>query len=44
MFLAVGKEIKDKILNGELSSFVPSRSIHKTKGDSLKEPKKKGCC
>lgn len=44
MFFAVGKEIKDKILNGELSAFVNSRNINKNKLETLKDDKKKGCC
>jgi hypothetical protein len=32
-FFAIGKEIKDKILTGELSNFVSNRNI--TKGGKL---------
>ena len=43
MFFSIGKEIKDKILNGEMSSFINNRSITKNKIESAKE-EKKGCC
>lgn len=31
MFMAIGKEIKDKILTGEMSNFMNNRSINKNK-------------
>lgn len=31
MFFAIGKEIKDKILTGEMSNFMNNRSINKNK-------------
>jgi hypothetical protein len=43
MFLAIGKEIKDKILNGEMSAFINNRNITKNKIESAKE-EKKSCC
>ena len=46
MFFNIGKEIKDKILTGELSNFVNNtRTIQKSRAESAKDPsKKKGCC
>ena len=44
MFMAIGKEIKDKILNGELSQFVNTKNFNKGRLEVGKEEKKKGCC
>lgn len=40
MFYCIGKEIKDKILNGELSTFISNRAINKNKLDANKDTKK----
>jgi Ras-related protein Rab-8A len=44
MFFAIGKEIKDKILTGELNNFVSNRNINKNRLEALKEEKKSTCC
>ena len=44
MFFKIGKEIKDKILAGELTTQVHNRTIQKNKIESIKESKKKKCC
>ena len=44
MFFAIGKDIKDKILTGELNNFVANRNISKNKLESVKDTKKSGCC
>jgi hypothetical protein len=45
MFLSVGKEIKDKILTGELSNFVSNnRALNKGKLEATQTSKKNGCC
>ena len=44
MFYSVGKEIKDKILTGELNNLVSTRNINKNKLENSKEEKKSTCC
>jgi hypothetical protein len=44
MFMSIGKEIKDKILNGEMDAFINNRSITKNKVEAAKEGKKTTCC
>jgi hypothetical protein len=45
MFTSIGKEIKDKILTGEMDAFINSRSITRNKVEAAKDGKKdKGCC
>lgn len=44
MFMAIGREIKDKILNGEMDAFINNRSITKNKVQTVKEDKKAKCC
>ena len=44
MFFAIGKEIKDKILTGELNNFAANRTIGRNKLEVMKEEKKTGCC
>ena len=45
MFFSVGKEIKDKILAGELITVTHNRSITKNQSVVVKDgKKKKGCC
>ena len=42
MFYCIGKEIKDKLLSGELANVSTTKIITKTR-EATKE-KKKGCC
>ena len=44
MFFKIGKEIKDKILAGEMTTQVHNRTIQKNKSELVKEGKKKKCC
>jgi Ras-related protein Rab-8A len=45
MFMSIGKEIKDKILNGEMDAFISNRNITKNKVEAAKDGKKSsGCC
>lgn len=44
MFMAIGREIKEKILNGEMDAFINNRSITKNKVQTVKQDKKAKCC
>ena len=44
MFMAIGREIKEKILNGEMDAFINNRSITKNKIQTVKQDKKAKCC
>ena len=44
MFMAIGREIKEKILNGEMDAFINNRSITKNRIEAVKEDKKAKCC
>lgn len=44
MFMSIGKEIKDKILTGEMDAFINSRNITKNKIEAATKDAKKGTC